>query len=151
MLNRAAGRVSAATAGAVRIIQGDIRVIDIGAERYDIVVAAAVLHHLREDAEWTDVLERVYRSLRPGGSFWVSDLIVHGSPAVQSVMWRRYGEYLAALQDEAYRDRVFAYIEQEDTPRSLNFQLDLMRTAGFQGIEVLHKNGVFAAYGGVKG
>jgi hypothetical protein len=39
---------------------------------------------------------------------------------------------------------VLAYIEQEDMPRSLAFQLDQMRAAGFHDLEVLHKNVNFA-------
>ncbi len=70
-------------------------------------------------------------------------------------MWRRYGQYLAALkgggeEGERYRETVFAYIEQEDTPRPLFYQLDLLRRAGFARIEVLHKNSCFAAYGAIK-
>jgi tRNA (cmo5U34)-methyltransferase len=66
-------------------------------------------------------------------------------------MWERYGEYLSALKDEAYRDHVFAYVEKEDTPRPLTFQLDLLREVGFAQTEVLHKNVCFAAFGAVKG
>ena len=86
------------------------------------ILAAAVLHHLRDDAEWDAVFARFHRCLRPGGSVWISDLVQHTHPAVQRMMWRRYGEYLSALKGdgpagEAYRDAVFAYIDQEDTPR----------------------------------
>ena len=65
-------------------------------------------------------------------------------------MWRRYGEYLAALKDAAYRDHVFDYVQKEDTPRSLVFQLDLLREVGFGQVEVLHKNSCFAAFGAIK-
>jgi tRNA (cmo5U34)-methyltransferase len=67
------------------------------------------------------------------------------------MMWERYGEYLTGLKDAAYRDHVFAYIEQEDSPRPLADQLDLLREAGFAQVDVLHKNICFAAFGGVKG
>src|ERR1700680_4066467 len=66
-------------------------------------------------------------------------------------MRQRYGEYLTRLKDEAYRDHVFAYVEKEDTPRPLLFQLDLLRQVGFAQVEVLHKNLCFAAFGAVKG
>ena len=65
-------------------------------------------------------------------------------------MWERYGAYLTQLKDAAYRDHVFAYTEQEDTPRSLMFQLDLLRAVGFDQVEVLHKNNCFAAFGAMK-
>ena len=71
--------------------------------------------------------------------------------AVERLMQHRYGEYLTAFRDEAYRDHVFAYVEKEDTPRPLLFQLDLLRHVGFAQVEVLHKNVCFAAFGAVKG
>jgi tRNA (cmo5U34)-methyltransferase len=45
---------------------------------------------------------------------------------------------------------VFAYVEKEDTPRPLVFQLDLLLQVGFSRVEVLHKNVCFAAFGAVK-
>ncbi len=151
MLDRAAERVTAATSGEVRAFQSDVRELDLEAGRYDVVVAAAMLHHLRTDAEWDAVFEAVYRSLKPGGAFWIVDLVTHTVPAVQNLMWRRYGDYLTGLRDEAFRDHVFAYIEKEDTPRPVVDQLDRLRTAGFERVEILHKTSVFAAFGGIKG
>jgi len=150
MLDRAVARVTPATAGVVTALQGDIRDLDLGGARYDLVVAAAVLHHLREDAEWADVFGRIFTALRPGGSVWISDLIEHDRPDVQAVMWDRYGAYLAALKDASYRDHVFAYVAQEDSPRSLLYQVDLLRAVGFRDVEVLHKNSCFAAFGAIK-
>ena len=65
-------------------------------------------------------------------------------------MRQQYGEYLTRLKDESYRDHVFAYVEKEDTPRPLMFQLDLLRQVGFCPVEVLHKNLCFAAFGAMK-
>jgi tRNA (cmo5U34)-methyltransferase len=65
-------------------------------------------------------------------------------------MWNRYGEYLAGLKGPSYREQVFAYIEAEDTPRTLVWQLDQLRAAGFHSVEVLHENTCFAAFGGLK-
>ena len=81
---------------------------------------------------------------------WIADLITHDQAAVQAVMWRRYGEYLSGLRDAAYRDTVFGFIEAEDSPRSLTYQLDLLRAVGFGPVEVLHKHGPFAAFGALK-
>jgi len=150
MLDRAEARVSSATTGKVETVQGDIREMDLGVGTFDIILAAAVLHHLRTDDEWRVVFGKIYAALRPGGSFWISDLVTHTTPAVQDLMWRRYGEYLSAFKGPEYRDQVFAYIEQEDTPRSLMFQLDMLREVGFVDVELLHKNSVFAAFGAAK-
>jgi tRNA (cmo5U34)-methyltransferase len=151
MLDRARERVSRVTAGRITIIQADIREVQLQEGAFDIVLAAAVLHHLRTDQEWRDVFTALYRALRPSGSLWVFDLVESSIPAVGQLMRRRYGEYLTGLKDEAYRDHVFAYVEKEDTPRTLLFQLDLLRQVGFSQVEVLHKNVCFAAFGAVKG
>jgi len=150
MLARARQRVGQATQGSVTTIQGDIRQIELPAATYDIILAAAVLHHLRTDAEWRDVFTAFHRALMPGGSVWIFDLVESSIPAVQSLMRQRYGEYLTQLKDQQYRDHVFAYVEKEDTPRPLMFQLELLRQAGFSQVEVLHKHLCFAAFGGVK-
>lgn len=150
MLRRAKERVSAETTGTVTPIQSDIRELELGEEKFDYILAAAVLHHLRTDEEWEATFAKFHRALKPGGSIWIVDLVHHSTKVIQDMMWARYGEYLTGLKDEAYRDHVFAYVEQEDTPRPLMYQLDLLRKVGFPEVEVLHKNSSFAAFGGIK-
>ena len=150
MLERARQRISAVTPAQLNLHHQDIREFAFREQQYDVVVAAAVLHHLRSDEEWRSVFAKIQRCLKPGGSFWVSDLVHHSNPAVQVMMWERYGDYLVQLKGEGYREQVFAYIEQEDSPRPLLFQLNLLREVGFQEIEVLHKNSCFAAFGAIK-
>src|SRR5581483_9522875 len=55
MLDRARDRVSRATSGCITTIQADIREIDLPECAFDLVLAAAVLHHLRTDEEWHKV------------------------------------------------------------------------------------------------
>lgn len=150
MLERATQRVGAVAKGTVRALEGDIRALPLEAERYDIIVAAATLHHLRGDDEWAHVFRKLYAALRPGGSLWISDLVEHSQAQVNALMWRRYGDYLTELGGAAYRDHVLSYIDKEDTPRPLLYQLELLCSVGFREVDVLHKNSTFAAFGGVK-
>lgn len=150
MLGRAVERIGEAASSEITAIQGDIREIDLGIEQFDIVLAAAVLHHLRDEGEWEFVFKKIYDALKPGGSFWVFDLVEHALPAVQGLMWERYGEYLVEFKDESFRDLVYGYIIQEDTPRPLLFQVDMLRRVGFVDAVVLHKNICYAAFGTVK-
>jgi tRNA (cmo5U34)-methyltransferase len=150
MLERATLRLKDSQAAGVTAIQGDVRELPLPIGAFDIVMAAAVLHHLRSDEEWQRVFQAVFASLRPGGSFWIADMVEQDEPAVQDLLWQRYGEYLVGVGGDAYRDKVFAYIEEEDTPHSLVYQLDLLRRVGFAAVEVLHKNGPFAAFGAIK-
>lgn len=150
MLERAQQRIAAAGSVTVTAWQQDIRQVDLPRDHYDLIVAGAVLHHLRTPEEWQAVFASFYAALRLGGSLWISDLVEHSSPAVQRVMWRRYGDYLTELGGEAYRDKVVAYVEREDSPSPLLAQLELLRSVGFASVDVLHKTSVFAAFGGSK-
>lgn len=150
MLARAKERVSKSTKGNIRIFKGDFREIELEENSYDVIFACAVLHHLRDDKDWETAFAKIYSILKKGGSFWITDLVNHSIPKVQDMMWERYGEYLSILGGEKYRDQVFKYIEHEDSPRSLTYQLELMKKVGFSKIEVLHKNSCFAAFGAIK-
>jgi len=150
MLARANARVTGATAGIVRTIQDDVRLLEMADDSFDVIVAAAVLHHLREESEWVALFRKLYRWLRPGGSLWIFDLVSHEIDAVQAIMWGRYGDYLADFKGEQYREHVFAYVDREDSPRPVLFQCELLRDAGFRKIDILHKNTCFAAFGACK-
>ncbi len=150
MLDRAVARVQPQTTGSVTAIQGDIRELDFGPKQFDIILASAVLHHLRTDAEWRSVFQKFHDILHPGGSIWIFDLVESDIPEVQNIQWRQYGEYLDSTQGEEYRQTMFEHIIAEDTPRSVPFQLDLLRSVGFRNVEILHKHSCYAAFGAVK-
>jgi tRNA (cmo5U34)-methyltransferase len=150
MLERAAARVAEINRGQIVAIAGDFRHADLQTGSYDVILAAAVLHHLRDDADWRSGFEKIYRLLRHGGSVWITDLVWHESKAIQSMMWTRYGDYLLSLGGAKYRDDVFAYIDKEDSPRPVTYQLELLRKVGFAEVELLHKNACFAAFGAIK-
>jgi len=151
MVDTAVERVTAAMDGRIRPVVGDFRTVNLPEKGYDVILAAAVLHHLRDEADWRNAFQKLHGLLRPGGSVWITDLVAHEIPAVQDLMWKRYGEHLESLRDASYRDTVFDYIQKEDSPRPLTYQLDLLREVGFRHVEVLHKNAVFAAFGAVAG
>jgi len=150
MLLKAEERVSAQTSGTVKTIQMDMRNLELGSDQYDIVLAAATLHHLRAEEEWRQMFSKIFKALKPGGSFWISDLITHDSSELNALFEQKYGEYIESLGGPEYKQKVFDYISHEDTPRSINFQFRIMSECGFRNLEVLHKNLCFAAFGGVK-
>lgn len=150
MLERAVSRISKVNSGKVCPIQADFRSAPLEEASYDVILAAAVLHHLRDDEDWESAFAKIYRLLAPGGSVWISDLVHHENPAIQKMMWHRYGEYLVTIGDSQYRDDVFAYIDREDSPRPLTYQLELLRASGFTSVDVLHKNSCFTTFGAVK-
>jgi tRNA (cmo5U34)-methyltransferase len=151
MLARAEERVIRVNEGRNQFVQGDIRTAQLPEDSYDTIMAAAVLHHLRDDSDWETVFAKLYSLLKPEGSLWISDFITQETPAIQQLIYKeRYGKYLTGLKDEAYRDTVFSYIEKEDSPRTINYQMKLLEKVGFRKVELLHKNLCFAAFGAIK-
>ncbi len=150
MLDRAALRVGGEVDLPPVTLQGDVRDVELGDSKYDVILAAAVLHHLRTDQEWDAVFAKLFASLKPGGSLWIYDMVEHDHPAIHTLMRQRYTQYLEGLGGVAYREKVFAYVAAEDTPRSLADQLMRMGNAGFADAVVLHKTGCFAAFGAIR-
>ena len=150
MLDKAYDRVSAVTSNKVQIIQGDIRTIQLPTNHFDILLAGAVLHHLRDDEDWETTFTKLYQLLKPGGCLMISDLITQDTEVLNHYTWEKYGDYLESIGGAAYRQKVLDYVAREDSPRSLNYQLGLMKKVGFSQVEILHKNLCFAAFGGIK-
>lgn len=151
MLKRAEERLSLETSGTIRKFHGDVRELPLEEEGYDLILAAAVLHHLRDERDWETTFTKIYSLLRPGGSIWITDMVSHENEKIHAIMWKRYADYLTDLGGKEYQEKVFAYIDKEDSPRPLTFQLDLMKKVGFENTEILHKNSCFAAFGAYKG
>lgn len=85
MLDRAMQRLSALRVE-TRAMQCDVRDLELEPESQDVIVAAAVLHHLRAEVEWAAVFRALFQALRPGGSLWIWDLIEHDIPGLKAEM-----------------------------------------------------------------
>ena len=150
MLDKAFERVSAQTNKKIEVLQGDIRDVLLKENHFDIILAGAVLHHLREDLDWETTFTKLFKLLKPGACLMISDLITQDTDLLSEYTWERYGDYLEGLGGKAYRQKVLDYVAKEDSPRSMNYQLDLMKRVGFSKVEILHKNMCFGAFGGIK-
>ena len=61
--------------------------------------------------------------------------------------------WVSKLRKQVSSEEVDMYLdryESEDTPRTLSYQLDLLKQVGFQETFVLHKHFNFAAFGARK-
>lgn len=150
MLVRAQKRLFEAGISKATLIQNDLVNLTLPANTFDCILAGAVLHHLRTDQDWETVFTLCFNSLKPNGIFLVSDLINHENTIINIQLWTRYRQYLTHLQNEEYAQSVLDYIEKEDTPKSVNFQLSLLQKIGFSDMDLLHKNAVFASYYAIK-
>jgi tRNA (cmo5U34)-methyltransferase len=68
----------------------------------------------------------------------ISDLITQDTEVLNNHTREKYGDYLESIGRKEYRQKVLDYVAKEDSPRSLNYQLDLMKKAGFSQTEILH-------------
>ena len=123
-----------------------MRLLSFRPASFDIILAGQVLHHLREDAQWEAMFALFHEWLRPAGTLFVADFVAYDDPGIQELMLRRYAEHLENLGGTEYRDKVLAYCEVEDSPRSVKYQFDLLGKVGFNEFDVLHKNALFAAF-----
>ncbi len=150
MLAKAEVRVQENISGKVLAIQGDYRDIDLGTNRYDVITAGTTLHHLRNDEEWELVFANVFKALKAGGTFWINDIVLSETDEINQMMLEGWIGEMRKRHDE---DEVKMYLnryESEDTPRTLSYQLDLMKQVGFSETIVLHKHFNFAAFGAIK-
>jgi tRNA (cmo5U34)-methyltransferase len=150
MLDKAFERVSAQTDSSVEILQGDIRTVELKENHFDIILAGAVLHHLREDSDWESTFRKLYKLLKYNGCLMISDLVTQDNELLTQYTWERYAGYLEEAGGKEYCRKVLDYVEKEDTPKSITYQLDLMKKVGFKSVEVLHKNMCFGTFCGIK-
>ena len=150
MLERSKERVGSVAAGKVTLVAGDLRTAELTEKNFDIVVAAAVLHHLRDEADWLTGFSRIRDLLRDGGVLLVSDLIRHTNPAVEAVFKARQETFLREALGDAEAERIMRSIAASDTPSPLEYQFSLLRKLGFREVSLLHKNIVFGAYCAIK-
>jgi tRNA (cmo5U34)-methyltransferase len=88
MLERAQQRVrDSGAARSVTVHAGDLRTLDFADGTLACILAGAVFHHLRDDADWEREFRRFARWLKPGGRLYVADLITFNLPDVET-LWR---------------------------------------------------------------
>jgi len=146
MLDRALSRVQETTTGTVETKQSDMRDLAFEPKSFDCIVAGQVMHHLRNDADWEQMFTKLHKWLKPNGVLFIADLITLDDPAMQAILQNKYEEHLTEVGGEEYRDKVLVYIDAEDSPRSLKFQMEILAKVGFSDYDVLHRNSLFGAY-----
>ena len=150
MLKKAKERISAVSTHSVETVLGDLRDAPLVEGSYDVITACAVLHHLRDEDDWKTNFKRLYKLLSKGGVLLVSDYIKYDNEKLQAAEMNRWEKYLQQTLGNSEAERILKSVAETDTPRSLEFQIQLLKDSGFSDVAVLHKENLFAAYCAVK-
>ena len=80
-------------AGRVEVKYGDARKLDFGDGSFDVVLARAVLHHIKDEGERNGAVRAMIRVLRPGGHL-----------GLVLVDFNRLGRYIEVMEGEGMND-----------------------------------------------
>lgn len=109
-------------------ICGDYFACDLGACRFDAVVAFETLHHV-DAAKKTGLYEKIRRALKPGGCYLMCDYIAK----TQLMEELASAECRRRRRRDGIPDDVFVHF---DTPLTLEHELQTLREAGFRSVEL---------------
>ena len=116
---------------------------------YDSIVSALSIHHIDHDAKRT-LFAKIFRALRPGGTFVNAEQVAGPTPALDAVyksLWlqqvREGGATPQQIADSLYR-------QQDDRCASVEEQLHWMREAGFTDADCWFKDNRFAVLAGTR-
>jgi tRNA (cmo5U34)-methyltransferase len=116
---------------------------------YDSIVSALSIHHIDDDAK-RSLFAKIFRALRPGGTFVNAEQVAGPTPALDALyksLWlqqvREGGATPDQIADSLYR-------QQDDRCASVEDQLDWMREAGFTDADCWFKDNRFAVLAGTR-
>ena len=116
---------------------------------YDSIVSALSIHHIDHDSKRA-LFSKIFRALRPGGTFVNAEQVAGPTPALDAVyksLWlqqvREGGATPQQIADSLYR-------QQDDRCASVEAQLQWMRDAGFTDADCWFKDNRFAVLSGTR-
>lgn len=110
-------------------------------EEYDLIVAGFSLHHC-DDMERQYVFKSIYNSLKPGGIFCYSDLMISKTNPDHPELLQEWGGFVNSnFPDGEKWDWVMEHYETYDNPTDYEIQLEWLKKAGFTDIKIPFKDG----------
>lgn len=111
------------------LVCADYFTYDMGKERFDAVVSFQTLHHYT--AKKKEVLfKKIFDCLKPGGVYLECDYIAT-SQAIEDLT---FSECKRRRLRDGIKDDIFVHF---DTPLTLEHELDAIKTAGFNAVELV--------------
>ncbi len=105
-------------------------------ENYDLIVAGFSLHHCDEN-EKQSIFKNINTSLKKGGIFLYSDLMISKTNPNHSVLLKQWKEFVNNnFSDEKKWTWLMEHYEAFDKPTDYLVQIEWMRNAGFINIQI---------------
>ncbi|MBN2058444.1 MAG: class I SAM-dependent methyltransferase [Candidatus Saganbacteria bacterium] len=120
--------------------------------KFDLVIMILSLHHL-EDPDKASMIKLIHKNLNKPGALLIGDLTKSAYPRITKIymdLWRqnlRDNGYDDGHIENCYREKY----QKEDIPATLEDQLQWLKAAKFDQIEVFWKRYHFVGFGGFKG
>lgn len=116
---------------------------------YDVIVSSLTLHHLEYEQK-EKLYPRLHDSLKEKGMFITADLVDASTEDAREVNMFKWEKHMEKTLDEEEIQEVFERHEDDDRPMRLVDELDLLKEAGFQRIDVFWKYYSLCVYGARK-
>lgn len=105
-------------------------------EAYDLVVAGFSLHHC-DDREKRDLFKKIYASLKAGGIFSYSDLMISKTNPDHPDVLEKWSEFVNTNYPDGEKwEWVMEHYAEFDQPTDYQLQLDWLKEAGFRDVQV---------------
>ena len=134
----------------IECIQADFNAFEFP-QQYDLIVSSLALHHLVTDNDKLMFYKKIYSALKPDGQFINIDVVLASSEVLQSVYMKKWKEFMAEhVTREEIEQKWLPNYAAEDHPAPMLTHLDMMKSCGFNNIDVVYKYYKFAVYTGSK-
>lgn len=108
-------------------------------EKYGLVAAGFSLHHL-EDIEKQSIFEKINFTLKPGGIFSYSDLMIDKTSPDHSMLLEKWNQFVnISFPDGEKWKWIMEHYEAFDKPTDYSKQIEWIKTAGFTDIQMPFK------------
>ena len=124
-------------------------------ESLDACISMLAVHHL-EARKRMNLIRHVYSMLKPGGHFWIADVLIPKSREMEVYYLGAREKWLMQqnLTQETLAaqmiDREASALQNHDMPDSIHLQLEMFESAGFRSVDILWKYFGTGIFGGIK-
>ncbi|MCH4824395.1 class I SAM-dependent methyltransferase [Gramella lutea] len=119
-------------------------------DHYDLIVAGFSLHHCDND-ERQELFKKIYSSLKDGGIFSYSDLMISKNNPEHPGLLQEWGNFVNSnFPDGEKWAWVMEHYKNYDNPTDFTVQLKWLKNAGFTKIELPFKDGYWIYLQAVK-